>query len=237
MPKVAKIVTTSEYHLWTDALHARALANQTKNVWDRGAYVRWSVNTAWTCFETACSDAFGVSGLGMRFRDTLDDHLKLVGHPAIDWSHGIWQQVLAVYKIRKSYTHVNLPQKDLLAPASVAETAIRVLRDAIKAAYLHTAKLAPHWVDDDRDSGWTSHETFGYATLSLTTAKPDDATAVRIAHVREGHEYTDFTLPTGTDPEPLIAQLIANTNVPISAVRIYDGPILREERVLQMRGA
>lgn len=70
--KVPKLVTSTHYHLWTDALHARALAAQSRNTWDRGAYVRWAVNTAWTVFETACEDALSTSGLGNRFKEKLD---------------------------------------------------------------------------------------------------------------------------------------------------------------------
>jgi hypothetical protein len=37
-----KLIENNHYHIWTDALHARALAHEASNRWDRGTYVRWS---------------------------------------------------------------------------------------------------------------------------------------------------------------------------------------------------
>ncbi len=54
-------VDSLNYHLWTDALHGRALAREAENAWDRGTYVRWTVITAWTAFEVVCGDALNVS--------------------------------------------------------------------------------------------------------------------------------------------------------------------------------
>jgi len=47
----SKLITSKPYHLWTDVLHARSLAKQSYDEWDRGAYVRWTVNTAWKLFK------------------------------------------------------------------------------------------------------------------------------------------------------------------------------------------
>ena len=67
-----KIVEGPHYHLWTDALHARALAKQANNRWDRGTYVRWTVTTAWTVLEMACEDALETPGIGRRFKENRD---------------------------------------------------------------------------------------------------------------------------------------------------------------------
>jgi hypothetical protein len=52
-----KLVDTPHYHLWTDALHLRALAHHARNQWDRGTYVRSALIVAWTSLELACDDA------------------------------------------------------------------------------------------------------------------------------------------------------------------------------------
>ena len=70
-----KLIDSTQYHLWSDALHARQLARTTTDDWDRGAYVRWAVNTAWTAFENYAADVLGAQGLGMRFKDRFDDAL------------------------------------------------------------------------------------------------------------------------------------------------------------------
>ncbi len=102
-----KIVTNPHYHVWTDALHARELARQAQNRWDRGTYVRWAVTTAWTAFEMCCADALGVTGLGMRFRERVDEAIVQKGLARLDWGRGIWQQILKVYDTRISYAHID----------------------------------------------------------------------------------------------------------------------------------
>ncbi len=52
-----KLVENNHYHLWTDALYARALSREANNRWDRGTYVRWALLTAWIALEIACQDA------------------------------------------------------------------------------------------------------------------------------------------------------------------------------------
>lgn len=46
-----KLIENNHYHIWTDALHARALSHEASNRWDRGTYVRWTLMTAWIALE------------------------------------------------------------------------------------------------------------------------------------------------------------------------------------------
>lgn len=71
--KITKIVENAHYHIWTDALHGRALARQAQNRWDKGTYVRWVIMTAWTAFEMACEDGLEKPGIGRSFRRNLDN--------------------------------------------------------------------------------------------------------------------------------------------------------------------
>jgi hypothetical protein len=231
------LVTTTHYHLWTDALHARALATQARNTWDRGAYVRWAVNTAWTVFETVCEDALGATGLGNRFKEKLDEAISALSLPPLDWGKGLWQKVLNVYRLRKEYVHVALPQNRLFADVAEANDAISILREAVKAIYQHAGKTPPNWVDDDRDRGWDDGGgSFGVLTIRRQNTDETHPDVVKIAHLYRGHEYVSEILPPGTDPEPYIASLLRNTTVPISAVRIYRGHTLVEDRPIPMRG-
>jgi hypothetical protein len=134
---------------------------------------------------------------------------------------------------------MKLQPSDLFAPVSEADEAIRDLRQGIKETYAHARKPAPGWVDDDRDTGWSGHpgERFGHATLMMNYADPSDMSAVRLTHIFRGNEYTYCVLGAGTDPTSHIDEFLANVRVPITAIRIYDGDVLREERKLQMRGA
>ena len=83
-----KILESSHYHLWTDALHARALAKQANNRWDRGTYVRWAVTTAWTVLEMSCEDALATGGIGRRFRENLDAACEANGIPPLEGAAG-----------------------------------------------------------------------------------------------------------------------------------------------------
>jgi hypothetical protein len=237
--KIPKLVTTIHYHLWTDALHARALATQARNDWDRGAYVRWAVNTAWTVFETVCADALGAKRLGNRFREQLDAAISASLLPPLDWSKGLWQRVLNVYRLRKDYVHVALPQNRLFADVTEANDAINIMREAIKAIYQHAGKTAPQWVDDDHDRGWDGDSgggMFGVLTVRRQNTDETHPDVVKIAHVYRGQEYVSEILPPGTDPEPHIVTLLRDVTVPISAVRIYRGQTLIEDRPIPMRG-
>ena len=235
--KIPKLVTTSHYHLWTDALHARALAHQARNDWDRGTYVRWAVNTAWTAFETACEDALGVTGLGNRFKEKVNDAVSSLSLPPLNWGAGIWQRILNIYALRKDYVHVAIPQARLFAPVTEADEAMSVLRDGTKAIYAHVGKTPPTWIDDDYDRGWDDGGgSFGHPTVRRQNADESDPNVVKIAHVYKGNEYINEILPPGTDPEPYIEDLLSNTIVPISAVRIYRGNTLIEDRAIPMRG-
>ncbi len=138
-----KLVNTPHYHIWTDALHGRALARQAANQWDRGTYVRWTVITAWTTFEMACEDALNTTGIGRRFKDRLDDALAKVGLPAIDWGSGLWQRVARVHQFRKDCVHRNPSHQALFPEASVADEAITTLRSAMADIYTRAGNVPP----------------------------------------------------------------------------------------------
>lgn len=142
-----KLIDSTHYHLWSDALHARQLARTTRDEWDRGAYVRWAVNTAWTAFEDFAADALDARGLGMRFRDVFSAALAAKSLPPVNWGEGLWQRLLSVYEARKRFTHV-APETDseVLRPAtSVAEAAISTMREGIQAVAARAGMPAPHW--------------------------------------------------------------------------------------------
>lgn len=235
--RVPKIVTSAHYHVWTDALHARALARQAHNRWDRGAYVRWAVNTAWTAFEIACEDALRVVGLGNRFRERLDKSLAAHGLPPLQWGSGTWQRVLQVYNKRKAYTHHAIAQADLFAQVSEADRAITILREGISAIFAHTGKTPPPWVQDDEDRGWDDgRDPMAYGTVVHQGASDDDSNVIRVAYVVKDREHVHCLLPPSTDPEPHIAELVRATRMPISTIRLYRGHTLIDERELLMRG-
>ena len=232
-----KEVTTGHYHLWTDALHARALARQTRNQWDRGTYVRWTITTAWTCFELACEDALCANGLGNRFKQKVDEAVQALSLPAFDWGKGIWQRVLSIYELRKDYIHPGIPQARLFAPLEEADRAILTLREGIRAIYMHARKPAPDWIQDDEDRGWDGERrAIVHGTVTHAGANPNDPEVIRIAYVFEGKEYTREILPPGSDYRPCIDSVLG-INLPISEVRVYQGNDIIWQRPIRRRGS
>ncbi len=238
MVTIPKIVESSHYHLWTDALHARALAGQARNRWDRGTYVRWSITTAWTVLEMACEDALTKVGIGRRFKENLDEACATMEVAAINWGGGVWQRVTGLHKARKDIVHINATQADLFPPASDADDAIATVRDAVTDIYARVGKACPSWLRDDDDKGWDNGpRSIGYAMVVHAGAEPAGADTVRIAYERDGIEYDSDLFPPGTNFEPHIEALIQRLNIPVTAVRAYNGAELLYERKLEMRGS
>lgn len=234
-----KVVSSPHYHLWTDALHARALAHQARNRWDRGAYVRWTVNTAWTAFEIICSDVLGARGLGNRFKERFDEAIKRLQLSPIEWGSGIWQRILSLYGIRKEYTHYGISQQNLFAEVAVADDAISTIREAIIAIFAKIGITPPTWIEDDQDRGWDDGKDGPLSAHGMVIhqgASNNDPNVVRLTYLVKDREYVRCLLQPGTDPEPHISELLQTIRMPISAIRIYHGNDLVEVRELPMRG-
>jgi hypothetical protein len=200
-----KIVESSHYHLWTDALHARALAKQAKNRWDRGTYVRWSVTTAWTVLEMACEEALETTGIGRRFKENLDHACVAKGGGAINWGSGVWQRVTALHEARKDFVHINATQEKLFPEFGEADDAISIVRDAATDIFARAGKSCPSWLRDDDDKGW-DHGSQSRADVSSVHlgVDPQGEDTIRISYEYKGREYDSNFLPPGTDHEPYI---------------------------------
>jgi len=231
-------VESTQYHVWTDALHGRALARQAANDWDRGTYVRWTIVSAWIAFEMACEEAMQTSRLGDRFKDRLDRAVKAVGLSPINWGRGLWQQVLEIHQLRVDYVHRQIPQSRLFAPVHEAERAVAVLRGAMEDIYVRFGKPVPQWVSDDSALGWAGGRgTVVHAQVTRAGAREDDPECIKIAYVYKGEEHISEVLPTGTDPQPILRRLLQEVVIPISAVRAYRGTTLIHEIPVRMRGS
>ena len=236
-----KVIESIQYHVWSDALHARELARRTENDWDRGAYVRWAIQTAWSAFENVCSDALQASGLGNQFKNRFKEALDNKNLPDVDWGQGIWQQVLQVYGMRKAYVHVvpSVSSQKLLAPVAEAELAINVLRDGIRAVLDLVNLPYPAWINDDQDHGWYGPRNAGGSRGSLTAihagAKEDDPEVIRIVYVINGDERVSDLAPPGTPYTPLLDRLEKSLQVPVDAVKAYRGSQLLEQRFPKLR--
>jgi hypothetical protein len=228
-------VETPHYHIWTDALHARRLAREADNKWDRGSYVRWTIASAWTAFETTCEHLTGASGLGIRFKERLNEALDAKGLPRPDWGAGLWQDVLGIYRLRKEYVHPGAPQTRLFAPLAEAEAAITTLRLAIKDIYARTGEAAEAWPDDDEDAVDPRKGFFAHATVIRAGVTRE--TGLRICYVMSGQEYEAEVTGPHEDHVALMEDLLRKIRVPVSAIRAYRGNELIDELTVKMRGS
>ena len=232
-----KIVESAHYHIWTDALHGRALSHQAKNDWDRGTYVRWTIASAWTALEIACDDALGVSGIGRRFKENLDEAIKSRTLQPLDWGSGIWQRVRALQERRKGFVHLTVAQEELFPSADVADEAIEVVRGAVEEVYTHAGGQPPEWIADDDDRGWQRRRGVeAAATIIRAGVDPEDPTTIRIGYVKDGREHVDSYLPADTDVDDAVEDLISRLQVPVSAVFAYQGADLRRYQEIKWRG-
>lgn len=229
-------VDSPHYHVWTDALHARHLAETTANDWDRGTYVRWAINSAWTAFEMACEEVLSASGLGMRFKDRFDEACTAKGISVPDWGSGLWQQVLVVYGLRKDYVHPRVDQDRLFAAVDEAQTAITVLREAVNKIHSMAGEPAPEWVEDDQNpmepGGFLAH-----GTVIKAGVDPDGPETIKITYVFRDQEHTSEVLPPGSDFLPRMEDLLRRILIPVTAIRAYRGAQVVEEWQPRMRGA
>jgi len=232
------IVDSTQCHLWTDALHARQLAREALNKWDRGTYVRMCVTTSWTAIEVACQEALFSVDIGHRFKENLDRAIASASLRPIDWSTGIWQKVRVLQELRKSYIHRFASLGDMFPPASVAEDAVETARKAIERIFAHVSRPAPEWTGLDEARGWQARSSFGHAVLTTGHAgvRMDDPLTVKVFIVIDGEEKLTTVLPAGCDPSQEVNQLLQNVRVPISGIRVYENGELKRDLVVNMRG-
>ncbi len=234
---IPKLVNSNHYHLWTDVLHARKLANQTKNKWNRGAYVRWTIIIGWTVLEISCQDALKEPGIPYSFKRNLDDAVRNKNLKPLDWSKGIWLEVSNLQNLRKNCVHRFVTEGNLFPEAEVADNTVKIIREAVKAIYSHAKKDVPKWIEDNDDYGWEKDgcRTVAEATL-INAVKRDDPDNVKIVFVHDGKEHVHEILSPGSDPEPAMKELLGKISMPISVIRAYQGNRLILERKLNMRG-
>lgn len=232
------IVDSTKCHLWTDALHARQLAREAPNKWDRGTYVRMCVTTCWTAIEVACQEALSCVDIGYRFKENLDRAIASASLSPIDWSTGIWQRVRILQELRKSYIHKFANLSDMFPSASVAEDAIETARKAIEEIFVYVGQPAPAWTGLDEARGWQAQSSFGH--FFLTVCHPgvqmDDPLTVKVFIVIEGEEKLTSVLPAGYDPSQEVNQLLQNVRIPINGIRVYENGALKQDLVVNMRG-
>jgi hypothetical protein len=149
-----KLITSPEYHLWCDALHARELARTTQDEWSKGTYVRWTITSAWTVLEMCCKDALNVNQFSNGLKSGINQELTNLKLPRLDWNNGNWKKVLELRDDRNYYVHENAAQRELWPGLSKSEDAIIIVRNAVCDIYQRINKPIPNWIYDDSINGF-----------------------------------------------------------------------------------
>lgn len=234
----SRSVESPHYHVWTDALRGRDLAQSATDEWDRGTFVRWSISSAWTAFEHAVNEALGLNSVGTNFWQNFDAGCSALGITPPPRGQGLWQNVAQIQKHRKDYTHLKIADQSqlLLKDATQAEDAITYLREAVLDLHTRLGTQSPEWIEDDV---LPRHPTGGRAALTVGHGGVDvnDPNAIRVRYQYLDKESTSDILPPETDPTPFMEQVVKRVVVPISAVRAYRGSTLIKEILVRMRGS
>lgn len=239
MGELPRVILDNRHHLWTDVLHARVLATQTGDRWDRGSYVRWAVVFACIVLEASCQDALGDPRISYRFRENLDRAIRNRGLPPLTWGSGIWQEVTKLRRLRDSYVHRFASEDQLFQETSQATWAIDVVRGGSLAIYAHTGAAPPEWLAEDADRGWQgpgSRGSFAHASVIRAGVDRNAPDTIRVAYVCDGHEHDSEWMAADGDYEAEVLRLLRGSKVPISEIRVYQGDRCIRSIVTRMRG-
>lgn len=226
-----KLIENNHYHIWTDALHARALSKETSNRWDRGTYIRWTIMTSWIALEIACQDALEDPSISYSFKKNLNGAIKNKALPELDWGKGIWQQVLTLQELRKNCVHRFSQESDLFPEVCIADEAINTVRKAITTIYSHVGKDEPLWVRDNEDQGWCNKGITMFANAYTTPPGVDEKApdTIKVTYIYKDKECIRDILAANTDTNPYMDKLIDSIGLPISGIKVYKGEEVIQE--------
>ncbi|MEK0315649.1 hypothetical protein [Cohnella sp. 56] len=233
-----KHINTTEFHLWTDVLHAKTLSCQAQNPWDRGSYVRWCIITGWTVLEMVFRQVLNDESIGYRFKEDVDRAIKNLGLPSFNWGEGIWQRILALKDTRKNFVHTNLEQNKLFLDTSVAIDYVKGIQDGILEIHKYTRTPIPQWILYDDDRGWDDGSESGiHILIERQGATKEDPQSIIVSYIYKGKEYPTEVLPANSDYLKTVTDMITNFRSPITGIKVYQEGKVIFETTLQMRGS
>jgi hypothetical protein len=143
----------SLFHGWGDLLLANYMANETSDVWITGLATRWTIQTAWSCFELAVHLALGRDindprqKLSPRFWSNVNAAL-LKSFPAagrIDHTLPPWDDWHLIQEERHPFVHLGAGGGRFPAKAD-AQLAVEEAEKAIKRFFSLVGRPEPRWL-------------------------------------------------------------------------------------------
>jgi hypothetical protein len=202
-----------------------------------GLATRWTIQTAWACFELTCRLALGLNladpkQLPPRFWEKLNRKLGERRLARIDHTRPPWDDLHVIQEERNPLAHLGAgggrfpPKADANLAAEEAEKAIR--------RFLTMAgKTVPTWITITGLLGLALATPSGAiseaarvleycGSLTVPGALESDPATLRVAIVRlDGRESCDL-YPAGFDWKPRVEQILEGLGAPIKGIRVYD---------------
>ncbi len=230
------------------------MALESRDRWMEGLSARWTIQTAWACFELACHLALGLDAskpaekLSPNFWSNLNRRLgqRTPALSPIDHKRAPWDDLHLIQEERHPFAHLGAgggrfpPKADAQLAAEEAEKAIRrflgMLGQSVPAWLTITGVSWPQDGDPLRKSFGGGSSLGVGGSLIVQYASESDPATLRIAIVQlDGSELCDF-YPAGFDWKPRVEELLENLVTPIQGIRVYDGTQVHLEEPLLMWG-
>jgi len=160
------------------------------------------------------------------FKRKLNEALSDQNLSPLNWGRGTWQKVTQLQELRKNIVHRFTNESNLFPDSDIADFAICVVREAIKSIYIHTNNNFPKWVEDDTDTGWSGSSVSTSDSAYLTIIKKEAQNIenpIKIYYTANGKEHLSDVLAPDDDPQPYISNILNNSTVPISEIKVFCG--------------
>lgn len=242
------------FHAWGDLLLSRQMARDSQDKWVEGLATRWTMQTAWSCFELACHLGLGLDPsissqrLSPGFWPNLNQKLRALQPPiaAIDKKSAPWVSWYLIQEERHPFAHLGAGGGRFPSKSS-ADLAVEEAEKAIGRFFNLLGTTTPRWLSATvswpsspgplrRATGGASIIVAG-PTVTSQSADPSDPTTLRLAIIGLDDKETCDYYPAGYDWKPRVDSLLEGLGVPIKGIRVYDSTrVYRDEPVLMWGG-
>lgn len=242
------------FHAWGDLLLSHHMAQESRDRWMEGLATRWTIQTAWACFELTCHLALGLNPsdpaqkLSPGFWGNLNRKLSRRTPPLGPINHKLppWDDLHLIQEERHPFAHLGagggrFPTKaDANLAAEEAEKAIGRFLTLLGVGI-------PNWITitgvswprdgDPLQSNFGGGPRFGVGgSITVQSAAESDPATLRVAVVHlNGSESVDL-YPAGFDWMPRVEQTLQGLGTPIKGIRVYDSKQVYLDEALLMWG-
>lgn len=229
------------FHAWGDLLLSRYLALESPDQWISGLATRWTIQSAWSCFELACHLALRrditkkSEQLSPGFWPNVNLAFAHLVPPVAPINHKQppWDDWHLIHEERHPYAHYGAGGGRFPSKAD-AELAVDESEKAIARFLTLLAIPTPRWLSassqwpKDMDTiqrglGARGGGMFGTVTVCVQGAPESDPTTVKVVIVNlDDTESVIYYCPPGAEWKGRADLLLNGLAHPIKAIRAYD---------------